>query len=152
MRQSLEPRAAMNPVQHTRLRPLRNLKRNARAFADRSVLSLANVAVYFGDGTKQPTIGSAPCNTVFERGKLRLLRLRRAASVEFELGHATHRVDAPAVRTPVLVIPPLMVRPYIYDLRPEHSMLRTLRNAGFDRVAGTSRFYSGHAESSGTGF
>jgi polyhydroxyalkanoate synthase len=25
-----------------------------------------------------------------------------------------------------------MVRPYIYDLRPEHSMLRTLRNAGFD--------------------
>ena len=25
-----------------------------------------------------------------------------------------------------------MVRPYVYDLRPEHSMLRTLRNAGFD--------------------
>src|SRR5262249_6674867 len=26
----------------------------------------------------------------------------------------------------------LMVRPYVYDLRPEHSFVRTLRNAGFD--------------------
>jgi polyhydroxyalkanoate synthase len=25
-----------------------------------------------------------------------------------------------------------MVRPYVYDLRPDHSMIRSLRNAGFD--------------------
>jgi polyhydroxyalkanoate synthase len=32
----------------------------------------------------------------------------------------------------VLLIPPLMVRPYVYDLRPDHSMARTLRDRGFD--------------------
>ncbi|MFW5741328.1 MAG: alpha/beta fold hydrolase, partial [Myxococcota bacterium] len=93
---------------------------------------MANAAVYFGDRTKQPTTGSAPSDVVFSRGKLRLLRLRRVSGDEFELGHQVHEVDVPRVRTPVLVIPPLMVQPYIYDLRPEHSMLRTLRNAGFD--------------------
>jgi len=119
-------------MQYLRNASLRNFKRGARTVADRSVLSLANVAVYFGDDTKQPTMGSAPCETVFERGKLRLLRLRGAAGDEYELGHGVHRIEVPRVRTPLLVIPPLMVRPYIYDLRPEHSMLRTLRNAGFD--------------------
>jgi polyhydroxyalkanoate synthase len=33
---------------------------------------------------------------------------------------------------PILLVPPLMVRPYIYDLRPEHSLVRFLRASGFD--------------------
>lgn len=110
----------------------RSIRRAARRAADRVVLSLANAAVYFGDDTKQPTMGSAPCDVVFERGKLRLLRLRATSGDEYEIGHGVQPIDAPRIGTPVLVIPPLMVRPYIYDLRPEHSMLRTLRNAGFD--------------------
>jgi len=32
----------------------------------------------------------------------------------------------------VVIIPPLMVRPYVYDLRPEHSFVRTLRNSKLD--------------------
>jgi polyhydroxyalkanoate synthase len=111
---------------------VRVLARGAKHAADHTVLSLANVAVYFGDDTKLPTMGSAAADLVFERGKLRLFRLRSAASEEYELGNSIQRVDVPRCPTPVLVIPPLMVRPYIYDLRPEHSMLRTLRNAGFD--------------------
>jgi len=111
---------------------LRALRRGARNAADHLVLSLANVAVYFGDETKQPIMGSAPADLVFERDKLRLFRLRGAKADEYELGHTVHRMEAPRCRTPVLVIPPLMVRPYIYDLRPEHSMLRTLRDAGLD--------------------
>ncbi len=95
-------------------------------------MGITNAVVYFGDGAKRRTVGSAPSDTVFERDKLRLLRLRRASADEYELGHEVHPVESPGVSTPVLVIPPLMVRPYIYDLRPEHSMLRTLRDAGFD--------------------
>ncbi len=34
--------------------------------------------------------------------------------------------------TPVLLIPPLGVTPEIYDLRPEHSFVRALLNAGLD--------------------
>ena len=77
-------------------------------------------------------MGSAPADLVFARGKLRLYRLRPRDAEEYELGTATHRIESPRYRTPVLVVPPLMVRPYIYDLRPEHSMLRTLRDAGLD--------------------
>lgn len=32
---------------------------------------------------------------------------------------------------PVLLVPPLMVRPYVYDLRPDHSLVRALRDRGF---------------------
>jgi polyhydroxyalkanoate synthase len=37
-----------------------------------------------------------------------------------------------AGRTPVLLVPPLMVRPYIYDLRNGASLAQTLMNAGLD--------------------
>ena len=45
---------------------------------------------------------------------------------------------APAL-SPVLLIPPLMVQPYVYDLAPHHSLLATLRGAGLeDNKAGES--------------
>ena len=122
----------MPPASGRRPFSVRSLRSAAKKAADRLVLSTANAAVYFGDRSAQSTTGSAPCDTVFERGKLRLYRLHQASQDEFELGHGVHRLDVSRILTPVLVIPPLMVRPYVYDLRPEHSMLRTLRNAGFD--------------------
>lgn len=39
---------------------------------------------------------------------------------------------APAYRVPVLVIPPLMVKPDIYDLRPGHSFVEFMLRQGFD--------------------
>lgn len=66
-------------------------------------------------GKPPPTLDSAPKQVVFRRDKLRLLRA------------------APAVDGPALVlIPPLMVKPYIYDLSPGHSLVRAACNAGFD--------------------
>ncbi|MBI5532308.1 MAG: alpha/beta fold hydrolase [Deltaproteobacteria bacterium] len=106
--------------------------RRARKALDRTVLSLVNAMTYFGEGSARSTMGNAPRDTVYERGKLRLHRLRAPEPVDYELGHGVHRAEPLRFRTPLLVIPPLMVRPYVYDLRPEHSMLRTLRNAGFD--------------------
>src|SRR5258708_36575650 len=48
------------------------------------------------------------------------------------MGRETRPVSFEGVPVPLVLIPPLMVRPYVYDLRPDHSFVRTLRNAGFD--------------------
>jgi len=111
---------------------LRRLSRGARRVVDRTVMSVVHGMIYLGDGASRPTMGNAPRTEVLAKGKLRLQRLIPLDDEEYELGHGVHPAQAPRFRTPLLVIPPLMVRPYVYDLRPEHSMLRTLRNAGFD--------------------
>lgn len=112
---------------------LRKTRRAARRAVDRTVLSIVNGVAYLVDGAARPQIGNAPKTLVFSRDKLQLFRLRPIEAEEVELGTVELKVDlVPRVGVPVLVIPPLMVRPFVYDLRPEHSMLRTLRNAGFD--------------------
>jgi polyhydroxyalkanoate synthase subunit PhaC len=108
-------------------------KRTARRVVDRAVLSFVNGLAYVVDGGAKPTMGNVPKDIVMKRGKLELSRVRRLSNERYELGPDEVEVAlTPARKVPLLVIPPLMVRPYVYDLRPEHSMLRTLRNAGFD--------------------
>jgi polyhydroxyalkanoate synthase len=70
-------------------------------------------------GSPPTGLGTTPRELVFQRDKLELFRVRRRAA-------------GLASSVPLLLIPPLMVRPYIYDLQPEHSLLATLRDAGFD--------------------
>ncbi len=83
------------------------------------------------DGSTRKQMGSAARETIFQQWKL---------SVEYILPHSTDRdalsddqvVDLSSTfHTPVLLIPPLMVRPYVYDLRPKHSFVRHLRDRGF---------------------
>lgn len=69
-------------------------------------------------GDPPPGLGATPLDLIFTRGKLELHRVRRSTPATFA--------------TPLLLIPPLMVRPYIYDLHPGHTLLGTLRDAGFD--------------------
>src|SRR5512140_2114510 len=108
-------------------------KRVARRAVDRAVLSFVNGLAYVVDGAAKPTMGNVPKDVVMKRGKLELSRVRPLSVERYELGHDEMEIAlTPVRRVPVLVIPPLMVRPYVYDLRPEHSMLRALRNAGFD--------------------
>ncbi|MBK7580395.1 MAG: alpha/beta fold hydrolase [Myxococcales bacterium] len=110
----------------------KSLARRARKLADRLVLSAVNGFVYATEGAARPGRNAAESEVVLSRGKLELRRVRPIRDVEFELGPDVHRVSFERHATPILLIPPLMVRPYVYDLRPEHSMVRTLRNAGFD--------------------
>lgn len=111
----------------------RRSRRGVRRLFDRVVLSTVNGIIYVAEGASRPSMGNAARDLVLEHGKLRLHRIRPLADESFELGHAEYRVGlAQPIATPVLLIPPLMVRPYVYDLRPEHSLVRTLRNAGFD--------------------
>lgn len=107
-------------------------KLTVRKLVDRAVLSAVNGFVYFTEGAARPGRNAAARDVVLSRGKLELSRIRPIRDVEYELGRDVHRVTFERRPTPVLLIPPLMVRPYVYDLRPEHSMVRTLRNAGFD--------------------
>lgn len=113
-------------------RSIKRTRRRAQKVVDRAVLSVVNGLVYAMDGAAKPTMGNIARDLVFERGKLQVHRVRPREDEEFELGREVHRIPAPRHATPLLVIPPLMVRPYVYDLRPEHSMLRLLRNEGFD--------------------
>jgi polyhydroxyalkanoate synthase len=101
---------------------------------DRAVLSFVNGLVYMVDGRAgKRIVGNVAKELVFKKNKLELWRVKPIADEEIELGHGELTVPLVSrVRTPVLLVPPLMVRPFVYDLRPEHSMMRALRNAGFD--------------------
>ena len=107
-------------------------RRALRRASDRVVLSLINAFVHFREGSAPAGIKAAARDIVFKEGKLELSRIRPLGDEEFELGTETHHVSYDRLPVPVVLVPPLMVRPYVYDLRPEHSFVRTLRTARFD--------------------
>lgn len=113
-------------------RALRRPDRLARLALDRLVLSAVHGFVYVTDGVSRGQRGTARKERVFARGKLELWRVTPPEVLEAELGHGELRVEPGRRPIPVILVPPLMVRPYIFDLRPDHSMVRLLRNAGFD--------------------
>lgn len=73
------------------------------------------------DGSARAEMGNAPKEVIHKEWNL-------------EVTHLLPEGDArgPRHATPVLFVPPLMVRPYVYDLRPDHSYARTLRDRGFE--------------------
>lgn len=100
-------------------------------FVDRQVLRAINGTALVLDGSR-PQMGNAPKDIIYTKGKLQVARLRALADEEVELGTDTLVLERRHYRVPILLIPPLMVRPYVYDLRPDHSMARTLRDIGYD--------------------
>jgi polyhydroxyalkanoate synthase subunit PhaC len=106
--------------------------RLARLAADRAVLSAVHGFVYATDGVSRAQRGTARKTTIFSREKLALHHVLPVEPLEFELGTERLIERLPRHPTPVVLVPPLMVRPYIFDLRPDHSMVRALRNAGLD--------------------
>lgn len=65
---------------------------------------------------RRPEVNRTPRTQVMGSGKLRVLRF---------LGNPRHRV-------PLLLVPPLLVRPYIFDLHPGRSLAAFLLEQGFD--------------------
>ena len=112
--------------------PLRQARRLMRHALDRAVMSAVHGFVFVTDGVSRAQRGNARKELVFSRGKLSLWHVVKAEPFDFELGPHSMREERATSPTPVLLVPPLMVRPYVFDLRPDHSMVRTLRNAGFD--------------------
>lgn len=103
-----------------------------RRGVDRLVVSAVNAFVHLREGTAKAGANAAPRDVVFQRDKLTLWRVRPLRDEEFELGQETYAVPYERFPVPIVIIPPLMVRPYVYDLRPDHSFVRALRNAHFD--------------------
>jgi len=70
---------------------------------------------------RDPThlVGRTPYDVVFQRDKLALRRYRAADG-------------APRHALPVLCVPPLMVKPFVFDLFPGRSLVRFLLDRGFD--------------------
>ena len=66
-------------------------------------------------------VGRTPYDVVFRRDKLELRRY-----------HHADRGIRPRHDLPVLLIPPLMVKPFIFDLMPERSLVKFLLHQGFD--------------------
>jgi polyhydroxyalkanoate synthase len=66
-------------------------------------------------------VGRTPYDVVYRRDKLEVRRYRHA-----------DRSLRPRHDLPVLLIPPLMVKPFIFDLTPERSLVRFLIDRGFD--------------------
>ena len=81
-------------------------------------------------------MGQTPYDVVFTQDKLTLRRYRlpemELRGSEFELGTEKLHLNYPKYPVPVLMIPPLMVKPFIFDLWPERSFVLTLLRAGYD--------------------
>src|SRR5258707_886897 len=111
-------------------RTMRRGKKLARLAADRALLRFVNGLALVMDGSMTP-LGNTPRERILQHGKLEVFRYLPpsddANEPDQDAATSTQRFPVP-----ILLVPPLMVRPYVYDLRPDHSLVRFLRRAGFD--------------------
>ncbi len=111
-------------------RAIRNVRRALARQSKRAVLRFVNGVDWV---TRDPNrlLDQSPYEVVSMRDKMSLRRYLPGADGDLELG--TEVISSQQRhRTPVLLIPPLMVKPFIYDLVPTRSYVRTLLAAGFD--------------------
>lgn len=105
--------------------------REAETTAARRVVRWLDHLSVLVDGSTRRQMGNAEKETIFKEWKLEVSHVLPKRAHDEALGDE-HDVDFEAqFPTPVLLIPPLMVRPYVYDLRPNHSFVRHLRDRGF---------------------
>ena len=92
----------------------------AEVQAQRAVLRFLNGIDWL---IRDPTqvVGRTPYDVVYRRGKLELRRY-----------HHAHVRIPPRFDLPVLLVPPLMVKPFVFDLWPGRSLVRHLLDRGFD--------------------
>lgn len=95
-------------------------ERFAEVEAQRAVLRFLNGVDWL---LRDPShlVGRTPYDVVYQRGKLEVRRY-----------HHADRSIRPHHDLPVLFIPPLMVKPFIFDLMPERSLVKYLLDQGFD--------------------
>jgi polyhydroxyalkanoate synthase len=117
--------------QPPRKRPPRTLRRLEKG-AIRAMSGFVNGIEWL---QRDPTdvVDRTPFDIVHQDGKLLLRRYRPLVHDDsMQLGTEVMHVEAPRQRVPVLLIPPLMVRPFIFDLTHRRSLVRTLLREGFD--------------------
>ena len=96
---------------------------------ERSVSAIVNGIDHWN---KDPldVVEPEPYEVVFRRDRLVLRSYRPEAPESAALGTEELALSPTPIGLPVLLIPPLMIRPLVYDLREGHSLVGTLRRAG----------------------
>ena len=90
----------------------------ARIQANRSILRFLNGVDWLIRDSKQ-VVGRTPYEVVYEEGKLQVRRYRPPDG-------------SPRLHDlPVLLVPPLMVKPFVFDLHPGRSLVKFLLHRGF---------------------
>jgi polyhydroxyalkanoate synthase subunit PhaC len=92
----------------------------AEVQAQRAVLRFLNGVDWLIRDPKQ-VVGRTPYECVYRHGKLEVRRY-----------HHPHADVAPRHDLPVLLVPPLMVKPFVFDLYPGRSLVKFLLDRGFD--------------------
>jgi polyhydroxyalkanoate synthase len=90
----------------------------ARVEANRAILRFVNGIEWLIRDPKR-VVGRTPYDLVYQRGKLEVRR--------YHLADGTY----PQYALPVLLVPPLMVKPFIFDLHPGRSLASFLLRRGF---------------------
>jgi len=113
-------------------RALRLARRQLLRSADRTLSTFINGIDWF---LRDPAdlVDQTPFEVVHRDGKLQIRRYRPLDRLDsWGIGTEIEGSSPAPVPVPVLLIPPLMVRPLIYDLTDGRSYARTLLAAGFD--------------------
>jgi polyhydroxyalkanoate synthase len=92
-------------------------ERRARIEANRALLRFVNGIDWLIRDPKT-VVGRTPYEVVYKRDKLEVRR--------YHAGSVRHRYDVP-----VMLVPPLMVKPFIFDLMPGRSLAAFLLQEGF---------------------
>ncbi len=132
--------SASAQVSRTAARTLKVARRNLGAQADRTLHGFVNGLDWFLRDPED-VVGRTPWTAALTRDKLTVRRYT-ALDDEHDWGlgaTGTQTSDAPTTgagapptgQIPVLLVPPLMVKPYIFDLTEERSLVRTLLQARF---------------------
>jgi polyhydroxyalkanoate synthase subunit PhaC len=106
-------------------------ERLLRHATERAIQRFVHGVVLFLDGEATPT-GVTPRQKILEEGKLSVFRYLPPEPEDLYIGTEVVRAERRRHPVPLLLIPPLMVRPYVFDLRPEHSLVKFLLREGFD--------------------
>lgn len=105
--------------------------RSEEASGARRIVRVLDSLSLLLDGSTRGQMGNASKEQIFKQWKLEVSHVLPRGADEHALGDE-HDIDLDSqFPTPVLLVPPLMVRPYVYDLRPNHSFVRHLRDRGF---------------------
>ncbi len=115
--------------------PRKRSKISLRRLEKGAIRTATGLVNWFEWLQREPTdvVDRTPFDIVLEQEKLQV-RHYRALKVDqdFQLGRETMHVEANLKPVPILLIPPLMVRPFIFDLTGKRSLVRTLLHEGFE--------------------
>ncbi len=126
----MSPPRSVDPPPTTR--PAAPLLRRLEKTAVRAVTGVVNGIEWL---QREPidVVDRTPYDVVLRKDLITLRRYRPLVhDEELQLGQQVVQMAARRQPQPVLLIPPLMVQPWIYDLAPRRSLVKTLLKQGFD--------------------